>query len=156
MVNFFCGCADLRKGALIIGIIKLVNNEHLFFDKNHLSINDTRWQKFREGAKCLRRKVWTYTKIHFFGNKVLFFSNTVLIGHYNMVYITYYTESNLQICKCAQKRCVCRENSKYAPDESFVASFALAERLPPMIFFLIEKIYFNYHDQSLSKGIQLH
>ena len=71
--NFFCGCADLRKGALIIGIIKLVNNEHLFFDKNHLSINDTRWQKFREGAKCLRRKVWTYTKIHFFGNKVLFF-----------------------------------------------------------------------------------
>ena len=29
--NFFCGCADLRKGALIIGIIKLVNNEHLFF-----------------------------------------------------------------------------------------------------------------------------
>ena len=73
VVNFFCGCADLRKGALIIGIIKLVNNEHLFFDKNHLSINDTRWQKFREGAKCLRRKVWTYTKIHFFGNKVLFF-----------------------------------------------------------------------------------
>jgi len=24
VVNFFCGCADLRKGALIIGIIKLV------------------------------------------------------------------------------------------------------------------------------------
>ena len=23
--SFFCGCADLRKGALIIGIVKLVN-----------------------------------------------------------------------------------------------------------------------------------
>ena len=34
------------------------------------------------------------------------------------------------MCKYAQKQQICRENSKYAPDESFVAIFALAERLP--------------------------
>ena len=36
-----------------------------------------------------------------------------------MVNITFYTELNLQICSYAQKRCICSENSKYAPDEIF-------------------------------------
>ena len=47
-----------------------------------------------------------------------------------MVYIAYYTDLSLQICNYVQKQRICRENSKYAPDESFVAIFALAERLP--------------------------
>ena len=43
MVNFFCGCADLRKGALIIGIIKLVRVFVQFFaqilnDNNHQAL----------------------------------------------------------------------------------------------------------------------
>ena len=41
------------------------------------------------------------------------------IVHYYMVYITYYTELNLQIRNYAQKRRICRENSKYTPDEFF-------------------------------------
>ena len=36
---------------------------------------------------------------------------------------------NMQICNDLQKRRICRENSKYAPDENFVAFFAFAERL---------------------------
>ena len=35
--------------------------------------------------------------------------------------------ANLQL---AQKQCICRENSKYAPDKNFVAILALAEKLP--------------------------
>ena len=33
-----------------------------------------------------------------------------------MVHIAYYTELNLQICNYAQRRRICRENSKYEPD----------------------------------------
>ena len=43
--------------------------------------------------------------------------------HYNMVHIAYYTELNLQICNYAQKRRICREISKYAPDENFCGHF---------------------------------
>ena len=44
------------------------------------------------------------------------------------------TRLNLQIFNYAEKRRICHENSKYAPDESFVAIFALAERLPTCQF----------------------
>ena len=47
-----------------------------------------------------------------------------------MVYIAYFTELILQICNYAQKQRICRENSKYALDENFMAIFALAEMLP--------------------------
>ena len=33
--------------------------------------------------------------------------------HYHMVCVAHYTELNLQICDNAQKRRICRENSKY-------------------------------------------
>ena len=46
-----------------------------------------------------------------------------------MVYNAYYTELKLQICNYGQKERICRENSKYAPDENFVAIIA-SERLP--------------------------
>ena len=39
-----------------------------------------------------------------------------------------------------QQRRICRGNSKYAPDESFVAIFALAERLPTSATLLHAKI----------------
>ena len=49
--------------------------------------------------------------------------------HYYMVYIAYYTKLNLQLCNYAQMR---RKNSQYAPDESFVAIFALANFCHPV------------------------
>ena len=49
---------------------------------------------------------------------------------YYTVYIAYYTDLNLKLCNYTQKQRICRENSKYAPDERFLAIFALAERLP--------------------------
>ena len=45
-----------------------------------------------------------------------------------MVYIAYFTELDLQICDYAQKRSICRENSKYA--QNIMAIFAFDERLP--------------------------
>ena len=69
--------------------------------------------------------------------KTVFFGQEV---HYFMVYIAYFTELNLQICDYAQKRRICRENSKYAPDKSFVAIFALAERLPTSATLHIAKV----------------
>ena len=48
--------------------------------------------------------------------------------HYYMVYIAYFTELIVQICNYTQKWRIFRDNSKYAPEESFVAIFA--ERLP--------------------------
>ena len=66
------------------------------------------------------------------GKKVLFGSKTVFLGqkvHYYVVYIAYHTELNLQICNFVQQRRICCKNSKYAPDETFVASSALKERL---------------------------
>ena len=40
-----------------------------------------------------------------------------------MVYIAYFTELSLQICYYAQKRRICRENSKYAPDGNIYGRF---------------------------------
>ena len=54
-----------------------------------------------------------------FGQKMVFVSNTVFTRqevHYYMAQIAYYTELNLQICNYAQKQCICRKKSKYAPD----------------------------------------
>ena len=65
--------------------------------------------------------------------KCFFELNTMFIKHevhYFMICVAYYAESNLQISNYARKRQICRKTSKYAPDESFVANFALAERLP--------------------------
>ena len=59
------------------------------------------------------------------GNKVPFGSNTVFLRqevNYYMVYIAYYTELNLQICNYAKRR-ICRENCKFALDESFHGHF---------------------------------
>ena len=48
----------------------------------------------------------------------------------NIANIVPYTEPNLKNFNYAQKRQICPENSKYMPDENFVANFAFAERLP--------------------------
>ena len=98
--------------------------------------------------KGLRRKAWTGPKIWspklryfvtilwfvanhaLFGNlwrkKCFLGSNTVFFGqevHYYMVYIACCTELNWQFCNYAAKRCICRENSKYAFDEKFYGHF---------------------------------
>ena len=121
------------------------------------SMHQAGWQKFCEGTKGLRRKVWTWTKIlspnmryfvailrfvtiyTLFGNlwtKMTFFGlKTVFLGqkvHYYMVYIAYFTELNLQICDYSQKRRICRENCKYALGKNFHGHFCSPrnERLP--------------------------
>ena len=43
-----------------------------------------------------------------------------------------------------QKRRICRENSKYAPDESFSAVFAVAERLPTSATLISDYLVFNF------------
>ena len=48
----------------------------------------------------------------------------------NIANIVPYTEPNLRNFNYAQKRQICPENSKYMPDENFLANFAFAERLP--------------------------
>ena len=40
-----------------------------------------------------------------------------------MVYFANYTKLNLQICNYAQKRRICCENSKYAPDKNLCGHF---------------------------------
>ena len=50
--------------------------------------------------------------------------------YYYMVSIANHSELNLQACNYAQKRRICHEKSEYALDESYMAIFALAERLP--------------------------
>ena len=45
----------------------------------------------------------------------------VFLGHPSIH--AYYTELSLQNCNNAQKRRICRENSKYAPDENFCGHF---------------------------------
>ena len=124
----------------------------------------------RKGAKGLRRKVWTQTKIlspniryfDFFAilrfdaiytlfgtlwtkNVFILVKNSVSwarcaavhIVHYYMVYITYYTELNLQIRNYAQKRRICCENSKYALYEFFCGHFCPRRKgcqfLPPCL-----------------------
>ena len=65
--------------------------------------------------------------LEIFGQKkCLFGSKTVFLGqkvHYYMVYIAYFIELILQICDCAQKRRIWRENCKYAFDENFRCHF---------------------------------
>ena len=58
--------------------------------------------------------------------KCLILSKTVILGqklHLYMVYIAYCDKLKLQICNCAQKRRICGENSKYAPDENCCGHF---------------------------------
>ena len=101
-----------------------------------------------EGTKGLCRNVWTWgkilsTNIRYFAAilrfvaiyalfgilgsiKYFFWTTTVFFGqevHYNMVYIAYYTELDLQNCNYVQKRRICRKNSKYAPDDNFCGHF---------------------------------
>ena len=57
-------------------------------------------------------------KRYFFGSKTVFLGQEV-----HMAYVAYFTELNLQICDYAQKRSICRENCKYAFDESFHGHF---------------------------------
>ena len=51
---------------------------------------------------------------------------------YYMVHIACYTELKLQICNYVQKERICRENSKYAPDENFCGHCG-CQLLPPCI-----------------------
>ena len=101
-----------------------------------------------EGAKCLCPKVWTWTKIlssniryfvvilrivaiyALWAKKCFFLVKYSLYQAGSEVLHGIYCLWNLQICNYAPKRSICRENSKLAPDKSFVAIFALAERLP--------------------------
>ena len=75
--------------------------------------------------------LWT-KKCHFWSKTVLLWQEV----HYYMVYIAYYTVLNLQICNYAHKRCICRENGKYALDESFYDHFcprmAAVQSLPSL------------------------
>ena len=48
--------------------------------------------------------------------------------HFYVINNAFYTELDLQISNYAQKWRISRDNSKYAPEESFVAIFA--ERMP--------------------------
>ena len=92
---------------------------------------DTGWQKL-----CLRRKIGTRTEIlipnilgfvaiyAFLGKKKCYlgFKKSVpCTVTWYMLHIIY--TSNLQICNCALKRRICRENCKSAPDENFCGHF---------------------------------
>ena len=72
---------------------------------------------------CTFRKTWA--KQCCLGTTTMFLWQEV---HYYMVYIAYHTELKLQICSYAQKRRICRENSKYAHDESFCGQFCLRRK----------------------------
>ena len=54
-----------------------------------------------------------------------------------------------------RKRRICRENSKYAPNESFVAIFALAERLPTSatLYMPIYKWSDFWHSRAGGSGV---
>ena len=51
-------------------------------------------------------------------NSVCWARSALLHGTYCMLYLI-----NLQICNYAQKRRICRKNSKYAPDENYCGHF---------------------------------
>ena len=102
----------------------------------------------REGEKCLCPKVWTWAKIlrssiryfvvilrivaiyALWAKKCFFLVKYSLYQAGSEVLHGIYCLWNLQIGNYAPKRSICRGNSKLAPDKSFVAIFALAERLP--------------------------
>ena len=58
--------------------------------------------------------------------------------HYYIKYIAYILN---KICSYAQKRHIRHKNSKYAPDEKFVAIFAFAERLPTSANLALNKLF---------------
>ena len=72
-------------------------------------------------AKCVLVVFMSDIQVHIIrlGQKTVFLGNV----HYYMVFIAYYTELNLQICNYAQKRRICRGNSKYALDDFFCEHF---------------------------------
>ena len=101
-------------------------------------------------TKGLNRKIWIWTKIlspniryfvailrfvkiyALFGwlwpKKGLFWSKSVFLGHYDMVYITCHSELNLQICNYVEKRRIWCKNRKYVPDEKFYAHFCPCQK----------------------------
>ena len=74
-------------------------------------------EDFRQ-KKCF---FWQETVFFLVKNIVSWAISALLRGH--VVYIAYYTEFNLQICDYAQKRRICRGNSKDVPDENFCGHF---------------------------------
>ena len=113
-----------------------------------LILPETGWQKLGDRVKGLHRKVWTRTNIVYFVAILKFvaiyalfarlLAKQVFFGVKNSalctsvswarsallyIYITYCTELNLQICNYVQKRHICHENSKYAPDENSYGHF---------------------------------
>ena len=120
------------------------------------------------GTKGLRRNVWTRTKIlspnicYFvailrfvaiyahFGRRWV---KIVFLGqepYQYMIYIEYYNELRLQLCNYAQKRRICRENSK---DKIFVVIFAIGCQLRPpccnIIVFLLHTLESDIICQNL-------
>ena len=71
--------------------------------------------------------------------------------HCYVVCIAHYTELNWQICNFAQIWCICRDNSKYAPDENF----SHAERLPISATLVSDKYYFVEHIIILPMWLKL-
>ena len=97
------------------------------------------WQKLCEGTKGVRQKVWPRTKIlnpniRYIVAILWFVTIYALFGRlftyilHSKYFISYWIE--FAICNNAQKRLICRDNSKYAPAKTFVAIFTLAGRLP--------------------------
>ena len=91
--------------------------------------------KLCDGTKGLRRKVWTWTKstnvCHFvtisrFAAIYALFVNLwakkccFLFLVKNTFFFAYYTELNLPICNNSQKKSSCRENRRYALDQTFM------------------------------------
>ena len=67
----------------------------------------------------------------------LFGSKTVFLGQkveYNMAYIAYYIELNLQVCKMRKNDPFDAEIANMSQTKIFMASFALAERHPATLF----------------------
>ena len=98
----------------------------------------------RSCAKGLHRKVWNLEPLHtlfcrdikicrnlhtfrkFLAKKCFIGSKAVFLGQqvdFYMVYSAYFTELNLQFCKYAQKRHICRKIIKYASDDNFYGHF---------------------------------
>ena len=78
--------------------------------------------------------------------KCSFRSKTVFFGQkvpYYMVNIAYYTEFNLQICNYAQKRRICRGNSKDVPDKNFCGHFCPRRKAANFCHPVLSMIFFN-------------
>ena len=91
-----------------------------------------------------------------FGQKKCFFfvvKNSVSWAkvHYCMVCSAY--KLDFQICNFAQKQCICRENSNYAPNKSFVAIFAFAQRLPTSGTLNSAGVYLIFFKLAIYAGI---